>query len=351
VLAAFNNALLVNPTNFGFGRWFPQTMDDGGGGPTTVRLQYTGIPPVIGSTNYLPPTTLLAAVANGATIDFSTRDSSGVVNDPDFLPSVPVVQHGAVTDTIITLRRNAAGSYTATFPTPTGDESYYVPVQWTVGGNTYIQEFHVAVLNPDLPGKILGGGASAIVGDGVKVTSADVAASAAEWGGVPPKLLVAGLTGAGSHNGLYAVDPSVWTASGYSGPQFPSWGNAGGYGIVSDGTYWYLFTNSFGGSPVWRSSAIRVGGYIRPPWDATLVWTQTLGSGNGTPVITRADCDGVSIDRVMRAVLALAAGKTTVSTSGGDTTVTFLAQDGVTTAFAVTFAAATGQRNATSIGP
>jgi hypothetical protein len=163
---AWGGALLINPTNFFFGRWMYQSMDDGGGGPTTVRLQYTvWIPPT--SATYFPPAEVLATVTRGATLDFITRDSSGAISDPDFLPTVPVVRNGAVTDTIVTLRRNGAGSYTATFPTPAGDESYYVPVTWTIGGNTYVQEFRVMVQSIDLPGKVLGGGSGTLVAAGV----------------------------------------------------------------------------------------------------------------------------------------------------------------------------------------
>jgi hypothetical protein len=143
-----------------------QSMNDGSGGATTVRLQYTIWSPP-GSATYFAPALVLATVAGGATLDFTTRDASGAINDPDFLPTVPVVQTGAVTDTIVTLRRNTAGSYTATFPTPTPDESYYVPLTWTIGGNTYVQEFRVSVLNPDLPGKVLGGGSSTLIAAGV----------------------------------------------------------------------------------------------------------------------------------------------------------------------------------------
>jgi hypothetical protein len=168
VLGAWGDALLVNPTTFLLDRWMSQTMDDGSGGPTTVRLQYTTWKPPASAT-YLPPAEILANPANGATIDFATRDSSGVVNDPDFLPTVPVVQTGAITDTIVMLRRNgpSIGSYTATFPTPVADQSYYVPVCWTIGGNAYVQEFRVTVQSIDLPGKVLGGGTSSMVGPGV----------------------------------------------------------------------------------------------------------------------------------------------------------------------------------------
>ncbi len=120
-----------------------------------------------GSASYFSPAQVLATITRGATLDFITRDSSGAVADPDYFPAVPVVQAGAVTNTIVTLRRNAAGSYTATFPTPTGDESYYVPVTWTIGGNTYVQEFRVTVQSIDLPGKVLGGGSSTMTGPGV----------------------------------------------------------------------------------------------------------------------------------------------------------------------------------------
>ena len=166
VLGAWGDALLVNPTTFLFGRWMPQSMDDSSGGPTTVRLQYTVWSPP-GSATYFAPAQVLATVAGGATLDFTTRDSSGVVADPDFLPTVPVLQTGAITATIVTLRRNGPGSYTATFPTPTADQNYYVPVTWTIGGNTYVQEFRVTVQNPDLPGKVLGGGSSTLVATGV----------------------------------------------------------------------------------------------------------------------------------------------------------------------------------------
>ena len=166
VFGAWGGALLVNPTSFLFSRWMYQTMDDGGGSPTTVRLQYTNWSPPASAT-YFAPAQVLATVAQGATLDFTTRDASGAVNDPDYLPTVPVVQSGAVTDTIVTLRRNAAGSYTATFPTPAGDESYYVPINWTIGGNTYVQEFRVTVQSIDLPGKVLGGGSSALIAAGV----------------------------------------------------------------------------------------------------------------------------------------------------------------------------------------
>jgi hypothetical protein len=110
---------------------------------------------------------VLATVAHGATLDFITRDSTGAIADPDYLPTLPVMQTGAVTDTIVTLRRNAVGSYTATFPTPDADMSFYVPVNWTIGGNTYVQEFRITVLNPDLPGKVLGGGSSDLIAAGV----------------------------------------------------------------------------------------------------------------------------------------------------------------------------------------
>jgi hypothetical protein len=163
---AWGAALLVNPTSFLFGRWMYQLMDDGSGGPTTVRLQYTNWSPPA-SAAYFSPAQVLASVTHGATLDFTTRDASGVVNDPDYLPTVPVVQAGAVTNTVVTLRRNAAGSYTATFPTPAADQSYYVPVSWTTGGNTFVQEFRVAVQSIDLPGKVLGGGDSTLIAAGV----------------------------------------------------------------------------------------------------------------------------------------------------------------------------------------
>jgi hypothetical protein len=173
ILAAWNGALLVNPTSFLYGRSMPQYLDDGSGNPTTVRLQYTGwnLP---GGATYFASAQVLASVANGAALDFTTRDAAGNINDPDFLPTVPVVQQGVATDTIVTLRRNGTGSFTAAFPTPAGDQSYYVPVSWTIGGNTYVQEFRVTVQNPDLPGKVLGGGMSVIAGAGVQATlSAD----------------------------------------------------------------------------------------------------------------------------------------------------------------------------------
>ncbi len=166
VLAAYDDALLVNPTNFLFGRWMPQYMDDGAGPPNSARLQYTvWSPPAAAS--YFPPAEVLATVVNGATIDFTTRDTSGRVADPNVLPTVPVVQRGAITGTIVTLRHNAVGAFTATFPTPAGDQSYYVPASWTIGGNIYVQEFRVTVQSIDLPGKVLGGGSSVIAGPGV----------------------------------------------------------------------------------------------------------------------------------------------------------------------------------------
>jgi hypothetical protein len=166
VLIAWGNALLVNPTSFLFGRWMGQSMDNGSGGPTTVRLQYTNWGPPASAT-YFAPAQVLATVAHGATLDFITRDSSGAIADPDYLPTVPVMQTGALKDTIVTLRRNAVGSYTATFPTPDADQSFYIPLSWTIGGNTYVQEFRVTVLNPDLPGKVLGGGDSTLLAAGV----------------------------------------------------------------------------------------------------------------------------------------------------------------------------------------
>jgi hypothetical protein len=165
-LVAYGDALLVNPTTFFLGRWMGQSMEDGTGGPTTVRLQYTAWSPP-GSATYFAPAQVLATVAHGATLDFITRDGSGAIADPDYFPTVPVMQTGAVTDTVVTLRRNSGGSYTATFSTPDADQSYYVPVNWTIGGNTYVQEFRVTVLNPDLPGKVLGGGDSTMLAAGV----------------------------------------------------------------------------------------------------------------------------------------------------------------------------------------
>jgi hypothetical protein len=119
-------------------------MDDGSGNPTTVRLQYTTWAPP-GTASYFPPVEIAATVAGGATLDFTVRDDSGAINDPDFLPTVPVVQQGAVTGTVVMLRRNGPGSYTAAFPTPAAGQSYYVPVCWTISGNTYVQEFRVSV--------------------------------------------------------------------------------------------------------------------------------------------------------------------------------------------------------------
>ncbi len=165
-LCAWGDALLVNPTNFLYGRSMYQTMDDGSGGPTSVQLQYTTWSAPSGAT-YFPAAQVLATVAAGATLDFTARDGAGAINDPDFIPDVPVMQSGAVTGTTVTLRRNGAGSYTATFPTPAADQSYYVPVCWTIGGNAYVQEFRVTVLNPDLPGKVLGGGSSTMTAAGV----------------------------------------------------------------------------------------------------------------------------------------------------------------------------------------